>query len=246
MADLLSALFYEREVWDLDSTLSNLYDRVIENGKLDGFEFMWSDYSWLFYVGLLLPMIILIAVVMSFVSAYKVDKFTFEKDGVVRNRVRIVVDDFSYILFSCFYGILFLISVTVVFAYMGVVNSERVDAEVDDWKRTDVVELFDKLPTSRGEVVYLKLDPELAVSDDRLGNVKDTIELTPLVISYKDDDGKVFTITEWVDAKMALSDSEDAYIEYKKLEKNLGNDVNAGVYDIVVYLPKDYKFTEIK
>lgn len=45
---------------------------------------------------------------------------------------------------------------------------------------------------------------------------------------------------------MKLSETEKPYVEFKRVEKDLGHDFDKGFYDMQIYLPENYPFNEIK
>lgn len=114
------------------------------------------------------------------------------------------------------------------------------------WREEVAMPYIESLPKEKREIVFIKIDPELARSSygGRYSHAQ-TIELTPLTVSYVDND-TVVTRTEWYQTSMKLTDETNPFIEFQQLEQDLGHDVNKGVYNAVVYLPKSYKFTEIK
>lgn len=198
-----------------------MYEKVIEAGKFSEFEYMWSDYHWLFYLSIVLAVLVVVGSVYSIVV------------GAPENLILLL--PFGLLIFGANVG------------YMSVVYSDKLASDVENWKKTHVSDLFEQLPVEKSEVVYIKIDPEISneFRGERYWISPDTKKLTPLVVSFKSEDG-IETVTDWFSTKMVLTDEERPYIEYKRLVKDLGNDVNAGVYDAVVYLPEDYTFTDIK
>lgn len=132
-------------------------------------------------------------------------------------------------------------------AYIGLVNAEIENKQINKWKNEVAYPYINSLPVEKKEIIFIKIDPEL--SHDTKGNLFYTystpVQLTPLAISYIDDGG-VVTITRWVETKMELTDKEKPYIEFQELKKDLGNGIDKGLYNVKVYLPRNYKFTDIK
>lgn len=118
--------------------------------------------------------------------------------------------------------------------------------EEKKWKEEVAMPYIESLPKERREIVFIKIDPELGGKSER-GRYShpQNVELTPLTISYVDND-TVVTRTEWYKTYMKLTDETKPYIEFQRLEQDLGHDVNKGVYNAVVYMPKSYEFTDIK
>jgi hypothetical protein len=153
-----------------------------------------------------------------------------------------LMDEESFI-FSIIFMLWFLGSM----AYVAFINAEIETKQINKWKTEVAYPYINSLPIEKKEIVFIKIDPEL--SHDTKGSLFYTystpIQLTPLVISYIDDGG-VVTITRWTETKMELTDKEKPYIEFQELKKDLGNGVDKGLYNVKVYLPRSYKFTDIK
>jgi hypothetical protein len=132
-------------------------------------------------------------------------------------------------------------------AYIELINDEIKDKQINKWKTEVAYPYINSLPIEKKEIVFIKIDPEL--SHDVKGNSFYTystpVQLTPLAISYVDDGG-IVTITRWTETRMELTDKEKPYIEFQELKKDLGNGVDKGLYNVKVYLPRNYKFTDIK
>ena len=45
---------------------------------------------------------------------------------------------------------------------------------------------------------------------------------------------------------MTLTKETSPYIELKRLHKDISRKYKAGIYEVKVFLPEDYKFTDIK
>ena len=121
----------------------------------------------------------------------------------------------------------------------------------DKWKNQYVIPFYNSIPTEKHEIVFVKIDPEIKTSiygGSFLGAgmvTTSTEKLTPLIVSYKDD-GAVNTYTSWIDSKMTLTKETNPYIEFKRVPKDIDNEYKAGIYEVKVFLPEDYKFTDIK
>ena len=145
-------------------------------------------------------------------------------------------------------AILPIIGVTFMI-YMFFIDKETYDG-VSAWEKDIAIPYIESLPVEKKEVVYIKIDPELSHETTGyylFGNGYTTskeIQKTPLTVSYKDNG--VVTRTDWYQTKMELTEEEKPYIEYQELKKDLGHDIYAGMYNVKVYLPKSYEFTDIK
>lgn len=122
--------------------------------------------------------------------------------------------------------------------------------KIDEWRETVATPFIQSLPVQKKEVVYIKIDPELG-SNVQGSSIFGTgytytseIERTPVSFSYKDKG--IVTKTLWAETTMELTDEEKPYVEFQKLEKDLGHGIEAGIYNYKIHLPDSYQFTEIK
>jgi hypothetical protein len=145
-------------------------------------------------------------------------------------------------------AILSILAIPVVFMMMG---SNFTEFNKPKWENEYVKPYYNSIEKQKHEIVFVKIDPEISniTSGDLVfgtGSIStDTKKLTPLVVSYKDE-GKVITYSNWLDTQMVLTDQDSPYIEFKRVPRDLGHDYNAGIYEVKVYLPEGYKFTDIK
>jgi hypothetical protein len=129
--------------------------------------------------------------------------------------------------------------------YFVVGNVAGAEASVDQWKNDVAYPYIHSLPDEKAEIVYVKIDPEIKTEiRGRLYIYSTSSMLTPLTISFKANG--VETYTNWFDTSMSLTDHDRPYITFKRLRYNLGNGVEAGMYQPMIYLPETYKFTDIK
>lgn len=117
---------------------------------------------------------------------------------------------------------------------------------IEDWKKEVALPYISTLHEYNKEIVYLKIDPELSysVSSYPIYTYSKEIQRTPLTVSFKDKG--IVTVTNWFETRMELTNDTKPYVTYKQLDVNLGHDINKGMYDVKVYLPESYKFTDIK
>lgn len=141
-----------------------------------------------------------------------------------------------------------LVSISLIF-YLLSVKIEIRD-EVDKWKNEVVKPYIESLPIEKKEIVFIKIDPELDYRIDEryiLGTGRTTIsavEKTPVVVSYKDKG--IVTKAFWYETDMDLTKKDKPYIEFQKLEHDLGHGIEPGIYNVKIHLPESYEFTEIK
>lgn len=130
---------------------------------------------------------------------------------------------------------------------VGYYEDRDYEKKIDEWRETVAVPFIESLPREKKEVVFIKIEPELAVKSSRYSGYTYAREIrrTPVSFSYKDDDG-IATETNWIETRMDLTDEEKPFVEFQKLEKDLGHGVEAGNYNYKINLPDSYEFTEIK
>jgi hypothetical protein len=122
---------------------------------------------------------------------------------------------------------------------------KKYEAELLEWKTAVALPFIESLPLEKKEIVYIKIDPELSVTQPHYKVSPTEIQRTALTLSYKDN-GKLVTRTDWYETNMTLTSEEEPYIEYRALNKYLGHGIKASLYGTKVYLPESYKFTDIK
>ncbi|UNY39950.1 hypothetical protein KLEB273_gp094 [Bacillus phage vB_BauM_KLEB27-3] len=71
-----------------------------------------------------------------------------------------------------------------------------------------------------------------------------TVVKTPVVVSYKDE--SIVTKAFWYETDMDLTEKDKPYIEFQKLQHDLGHGIEPGIYNVKIHLPESYEFTEIK
>lgn len=129
-------------------------------------------------------------------------------------------------------------------------TKEEPNPEYDKWK-ADAYQFIENLPVEKHEIVYIKIDPEMASSTSGVfflgsGAIHTTIKkATPVTVAYKDED-EVFVETFWTNTNMKLSEDDIPYLSFQNLSKPLGHGIKAGWYNPIVHLPKNYVFTDIK
>lgn len=125
-----------------------------------------------------------------------------------------------------------------------------VDDQISKWEKKVAAPYVNSLPVERKEVVFIKIDPEMtAKTQGRLlygsGYIDSrVVEKTPITVSFKDNG--VVTRTDWYQTKMELTKNEKPYIEFQRLDTNLGHSFKKGLYNVRVHLPESYEFTDIK
>jgi hypothetical protein len=120
-------------------------------------------------------------------------------------------------------------------------------AKIETWKTEVAYPYIEALELKKSEIVYIKISPQIEYTTIAWrGRYISSDKLQPLTLSYKATEESLRTMTDWYDASMSLSDSELPYVEYRHLNRDLPNGISAGDYYPKVYLPKHYKFTDIK
>lgn len=129
----------------------------------------------------------------------------------------------------------------------GAVTVTHAESErFEKWEKEYVAPFIDELPLQKSEVVFIKIEADLELPENVYASNEDrlAVKKTPLTVSFKGNG--VETYTDWVETHMELTDEEKPFIEYKRLEQDLGNGVDAGIYNKKIYLPESYTFTDIK
>ncbi|MFF2531436.1 hypothetical protein ACFVS2_21250 [Brevibacillus sp. NPDC058079] len=114
-------------------------------------------------------------------------------------------------------------------------------AKINEWRQTVAKPYIESLPIERTAITFFNVNPNLIDKRNRgtIGETRYTRESkeirTPLVVIYADE-GKLETITYWIETAMELPKNE-GYIEFQTVPKDLGHGVNAGIYNARVYLP---------
>lgn len=138
----------------------------------------------------------------------------------------------------------FLIFISGGIVLFGAMESfEKTEENVEAWKKDTVKPYINSLPVEKREAVYIKIDPEIERKPGAYTS-ENKNKRTPLTVTFKDKG--LTTQTNWMDAHMELTKEEEPYVTYQYLEGSLGNGVDKGYYNLKVYLPENYKFTDIK
>ncbi|MCA1066156.1 hypothetical protein QTG56_25180 (plasmid) [Rossellomorea sp. AcN35-11] len=202
-------------------------EEVIELGQFSFWEVVTASPKTLIILILLLPLLYLIYAVYEGISEYK--KYSFVDSNDIINHILIFL--------------MIFVAGSVVFSLQFFETREHL---VEIWKSEIAYPYIESLDEQKSEIVYLKFDPEIETSTQGMWSLDKTNEqLTPMTIAYKDNTD-VKNLTQWMDTSMILTDEEDPFVSYVVLEKDLGNGVDMGIYLPEVYLPEDYKFTDIK
>jgi uncharacterized membrane protein len=160
----------------------------------------------------------------------------------------------GFLGFRMIIGII-MMTVSIVFFFGTIARSSaKEDAEyqkeVNKWRENLAKPYIESSPIEKKEVVYIKIDPEMSVKVEGSswwGNGytrSSVIERTPLTVSYKDNG--ISTRTNWFETHMELTKEDKPYIEFYRLPRDLGHNVNKGLYNVKIHLPESYKFTDIK
>lgn len=197
-------------------------EQVIELGNIDYDTSIFAMRYWIWWT--IITILVIIEIVLLYIS--------FQEEELVEGTG----------LF--FFAPLGLLGLLLLVNLASDINKEN--ELIEQWKKEIALPYISTLPIEKSEVVYIKIDPELShkVSGGLFYTYSTEIQRTPLTVSFKGNG--VETITNWYETHMELTDSQTPQIEYKRLTNDLGNDMNAGLYDVKVYLPNSYMFTDIK
>lgn len=129
-------------------------------------------------------------------------------------------------------------------------QKDEYNNKINEWRSTYAKTYVESLPKEKKEIVFIKINPELGTQVN-INNfwtsgytIKSSVERTPVTVSFKDNGIK--TRTDWYETHMELTKEEKPFIEFQRLTKDLGNKVNAGLYNVKIYIPESYKFNDIK
>lgn len=160
-------------------------------------------------------------------------------------------------IYSIFVPILGVISIAIgVIVFIAAIaisyteEEEIYQAEIDKWKEEVAYPFINSLETEKKRVVHIEIDAELSheVSGQSVwgnGYTRSVaVEKTPLTVSFQDKG--IITRTNWFETTMELTKEVEPFVEFQRLTKDLGHGINADFYNLKVFLPETYKFTEIK
>lgn len=120
------------------------------------------------------------------------------------------------------------------------------EKEINEYKESYAYPLIDSLPITTSEVIYLKVDSEMEVTgrfNRGYGEINSNM-ITVYNIMYIDN-GEVKTATIEATTHVSTTDDIKPTIHYKELKADLPY-VEKGMYDVLLNIPKDYEFTDIK
>lgn len=129
-------------------------------------------------------------------------------------------------------------------------TKEESNPEYDQWM-SDSYKFIESLSVESYEIVYIKIDPEMTSKSSGVfflgsGSIYTQIEkATPVSIAYKVED-EVLIKTFWANTNMILSEDDKPYVSFQNLTKDLGHGIEAGWYNPIVHLPRNFEFNDIK
>jgi hypothetical protein len=203
-------------------------EKIIEIGQFGFREIVSAMPTFAVAAIIAIPLLYLAFAIYDLLTDYKKWSFVDGED---------VIKHVGMILF-----IVFGITLANYFEY------EETKAElVKEWKEDYVDPYLTELDKQKSEIVYIKFDPEIETSIQGGWLFMDSTNqyLTPMTIAYKDN-STVKNLTQWMNTSMTLTPEEEPYVSYVILDQDLGNGVYEGIYNPEVFVPEDYKFTEIK
>lgn len=132
------------------------------------------------------------------------------------------------------------------FIYNDIKTTDLNNEEINNYKEEYAYPLIDELPITTREVIYIKVDNEMEVTgkfNRGYGEINSNM-ITVYNIMYVDN-GEVKTATIEATTHVSTSDDIKPTIHYKELKANLPY-VEKGMYDVLLNLPSNYEFTDIK
>lgn len=143
----------------------------------------------------------------------------------------------------------FIITMLLLF-YTNVKEQEITKGKISAWKAEIAKPYIESLDVEQREVVFIKIDPELShevYGSSSFGSGytrSEEVQRTPLTVSFKENG--ITTLTNWYETRMELTEEAKPHIKYQKLNRDLGNGIKKGFYNIEINLPDSYEFTDIK
>lgn len=133
---------------------------------------------------------------------------------------------------------------------MAKASADKYDEDVEKWKTEVAIPYLEEQAKVQKEIIFMKIEAEMShettgTSLFGTGTIQSKeVQRTPMTISYKDVG--IVTVTDWYETNMELTEGEEPYAEFYDIPVDLGHGLDAGVYGLKVFLPSDYKFTDIK
>ena len=201
--------------------MSNNYEDVIRAGDSNLEVLLFWPVNMLIILGMVAFSIFFIAFLIDALRDWK----KFLRDGGLRGLIG--------------FGIGLVVSISLGFLVVG--EEDR----VAEWRSEDVAKFMDELPIERSEVVDMRMDDLFWGTYNEIQYLEDVDrqDFVKLKLSINVDD-RMVQISDRFDTRLTLDSGSVPYLEYKNVEKDLGNGVYAGYYDAVLYVPKDYKFKD--
>ncbi|WPS85619.1 hypothetical protein SMD22_00740 (plasmid) [Brevibacillus halotolerans] len=125
---------------------------------------------------------------------------------------------------------------------VGLIIDEKYDKEVKNWKDRIAFPYIETIAIEKRELVFCNY---MYLSQPKKGSLYTDSSISnrvPLMISFIDEE--IVTIADWYNVSFDLSKDEAAYIEYQKLNIDLGHGVDPNYYNVKVHLPKKLMFAE--
>lgn len=145
---------------------------------------------------------------------------------------------------------LFLIFIAIsIFCYLGNLKVKTTD-DISKWRNTVAKTYIESLPVERKEIIAIKIDTQYKIKKGKKDfwytkyTQKTTMQKTPLIIAYEDNG--LITDKNIYETYVTKTNKSKPYIEFQRLNKNLGHGINKGLYNVKVYLPKSYHNVNIQ
>jgi hypothetical protein len=134
----------------------------------------------------------------------------------------------------------FVFSISVALSFFGFLFNDNYSEniikhtkEIADWREEIVYPYIESLPPLERELDTVILN----TTEMKTGTYIDKL---PLIISYTKN-GKTITTSGVYPIEKSLADGEKPHLNYKRLNTELGHNVNKGDYFEKVILPKNFK-----
>lgn len=111
---------------------------------------------------------------------------------------------------------------------------QDIENHIEQWKEKIAIPFINSLPIEKHEVLSIHILNEPIFFQPTQN------EPISITVSFKKDNS-IQTITNEAIFISDLNESETPYIEYQKLNKDLGNEIYSGFYNLKLHLPKQYQ-----
>lgn len=143
---------------------------------------------------------------------------------------------------------LYLPSYLMFYVHLEEKSKTNMNKGIDKWSIDYVKPFIESLDIKKNKVLYLKIENQINAYP-----VPDGISFvdyytrdglapkTFLTVAYEDNGFE--TLTDWFEVMNVLEEDEEPFMECNHLYESLGFGINEGLYNAVIYVPKNYKFS---